>query len=124
MTVADLMTSPVLVVRVDATARAALLRMRRADVRHLAVTDADLRLVGVLSDRDLVRVSPPGRRVRALMTGDVLTVRPETLAREASALLLDHKIGALPVVDEEGRVVGMITETDFVRVAHQALGGG
>ena len=123
MTVADLMTAPAIVVRSDITARTALARMRRADVRHLAVTDAHERLVGVLSDRDLVRVTPPGKKVRALMTADVLTVRPETLAREASALLLDNKIGALPVVDGEGRVIGMVTETDFVRVAHQALGG-
>jgi CBS domain-containing membrane protein len=120
MTVADLMTTPPLVVRPSATTAWARTRMRRADVRHLAVVDARGQLAGILSDRDLAR---PGRTVADVMTSSPLSVRPETRASEASALLLDHKIGALPVVDEEGRVVGIVTETDFLRLAHQALGG-
>jgi CBS domain-containing protein len=125
--VADLMTPAPLCVRGSVTVRTALLRMRGADVRHLPVVDAHGRLIGFLSDRDLLRAegAPGGgdRKVEEVMTTDVLTVRPTTLASEVSALMLDRKIGAVPVSDDRGQVVGIVTETDFLRIAHEALGG-
>ena len=125
MTVADIMTSPPICVRRRTRASTAIARMRRADVRHLAVVDGGQRLLGILSDRDLLRVPDAARlTVGKLMTIEVLTVRPETHAHEASGMLLDRKIGALPVVDDDGRVLGMVTETDYLRVAHGALRGG
>lgn len=127
LSVAGLMTPSPLCVRRTATVRVALERMRRADVRHLPVVDARGRLVGFLSDRDLLRVegAPGGRdrKVEDVMTTDVLSVRPATLAREVSALLLDRKIGAVPVADDHGQVVGIVSETDFLRIAHEALRG-
>jgi CBS domain-containing protein len=127
LAVAELMTPSPIHVRPGASVDQALSQMGEADVRHLPVVDAAGRLVGIVSDRDLLRViSKPGGgqlKMQDVMTRDVLTVRPTTLAREASGLLLDHKIGGLPVIDDDGRLVGMVTETDFLRVAHQALGG-
>jgi len=48
------------------------------------------------------------------MTRSVITIGPEASAREGARLLLDHKIGALPVLDD-GHLVGILTETDIVR---------
>ena len=102
--------------------------MRLADIRHLPVVDERDHLLGILSDRDvgkaLARARGKSLRLDEVMTTDVLTVRPSTLAREATWLMLDHKIGSLPVVDDQQRLVGIVTETDFLRLAHQVLGGG
>lgn len=121
------MTSPVITIRKSENLTNAADEMRLADVRHLAVVDAKGRVVGMLSNRDLDRAR--GRpdattaQVADVMTDEVLTVKPESHACEASAILLDHKIGALPVVDDAGLPVGIISETDFLRVAHVSLGG-
>ena len=58
------------------------------------------------------------------MTRTVFTVCPDAPASEAAARVLEHKVGSLPVVDEDEELVGVITETDLLRVAHQALGHG
>jgi CBS domain-containing protein len=55
------------------------------------------------------------------MTAPCLSVPPERPAHEAIGILIRRKIGELPVVDGAGRLVGMITETDFLAVAHEAL---
>jgi CBS domain-containing protein len=80
----------------------------------------------MLSDRDVRRwvgAGMPGVHVAHAMARDVLSVRPTTLAHEAAAVMLDHKVGGLPVIDDDGRLVGILTETDLVRVAHRVLGG-
>jgi CBS domain-containing membrane protein len=127
VTVGSLMTPLPVTVRADATVGDADEEMHRSDFRHLPVIDDRGHLVGVLSQRDLVphlRTSA-GRatELAKIMVRDVLTVRPDTPAREASLLLLEHKIGALVVVDGDAQLVGMITETDFLRFAHEVLGG-
>jgi CBS domain-containing protein len=57
------------------------------------------------------------------MSHHVFTVTVATLAAEAAALMLQYKIGSLPVIGDEEQLVGVITETDLLRVACQALGG-
>jgi acetoin utilization protein AcuB len=91
--------------------------MRREGIRHLLVTDAG-RLCGVLSSRDLGRLVWEERAgaslrmpVSRIMTEDPVTVAPETGVHEAARLLLDGKIGALPVRDGE-RIVGIFTTQD------------
>ena len=54
-------------------------------------------------------------RASQFMTTDVITVRPETSIKEAAALLVDHEITALPVVDEHGELVGIVAESDLLR---------
>jgi CBS domain-containing protein len=53
----------------------------------------------------------------------VRTVAPGTSAAEAASLMVEHKISCLPVVGDDQQIVGIITETDFVRIAEQALLG-
>ncbi|MCS7006311.1 MAG: CBS domain-containing protein [Gaiellaceae bacterium] len=67
-------------------------------------------------------------RVSELMTEDVVTVRPEISLRDAAALLAERRISGVPVVDDEGRVVGVLSEADIVakaggpRHGHRLLG--
>lgn len=112
----------------------AIARFRNYSFRHLPVEHGN-RLVGIVSDRDLAFAFAlprgrrgPGhaarqpRRIEELMQADVHTVGPEASARAALELMLAHRIGALPVVVSEQRLVGIVTATDFLRLFEQDHG--
>ena len=102
--------------------------MRRKVIRHLLVTEGE-RLVGIVTDRD-IRLNLPSPAtslsvweinylltkltVGDVMTKAVITVEPERPIEEAARLILEHRIGALPVVSD-GRLEGILTETDLLR---------
>ncbi len=109
-------------------ANAALYLMKKSAIRHLLVT-AGKKLLGIVSDRDfrLVRPSPATslsiyeihyllekQKVKEIMTKKVVTVEPETPIAEAARLLLNRRIGALPVL-KGGELVGIISETDMLQ---------
>ena len=121
--VADLMSHDVTTVMDTTTVSEAQRRMRDSAVRHLPVVDERGRLIGILSDRDLLGALSAGVEalVGWIMTPRLKKVRSDTPAYEAARLMIDHKISALPVVEADGRLVGLVTETDFLRVAHQIL---
>lgn len=121
--VANLMSKELLVAREDDTVGHAARIMAEAEIRHLPVVDEVGDLVGLLSQRDLLACTDTHGRVRDLMSRDVLTVSPETAAYEAALLLWRHKIGSLPVTRDDGKLVGILTEADFVRVCYRLLGG-
>jgi CBS domain-containing protein len=127
MKIDQIMTRDVITIPRDAYTSLAELEMKLSQVRHLLVTDREQRLVGVVSQRDLVRTSERVHRTQLrideIMHGVPITTRPDGDAAEAAALLINKKIGCLPVVDEFERIVGIVTETDFVNVAYQALSG-
>jgi CBS domain-containing protein len=100
-------------------------------IRHLPVLE-DEQLVGMLSNRDLLAASlskaldfeAKHRRafmraveVTEVMTQDVDTVRPDDRADDAGRRMLQRKIGCLPVVDEQGAFLGLLTETDLLKAA-------
>jgi CBS domain-containing protein len=120
--VADLMSVEPRIVAPSDRAGAVLREMELSAFRHFPVAAADGRLLGVVSQRDLLRADA-NSHVSAIMSEDVKTVGPETPAHEAAYLLLRHKIGCLPVVSTAGALVGIITESDFLRVAYTLLGG-
>ncbi len=108
--------------------------MRLGRIRHMPVL-SDGKLVGILSQRDLFRAGistvlhlrPSAERewlakipVREVMTSPVITARPDMSVREAVQLMLDHKIGCLPVV-EKGELVGLLSETDCLRYLARLL---
>ena len=122
-TVANLMSRELIVARkTDSVGHAARI-MSEAEIRHLPVVDEDGALVGILSQRDLLACDEPRGRVRDLMSPDVLTVAPETAAYEAALMLWTHKIGCVPVTGDDGRLRGILTEADFVRLCYTLLGG-
>jgi CBS domain-containing protein/ribosome-associated translation inhibitor RaiA len=116
MRLEEIMTSRVVTIDPDETARVAWSRMRRERIRHLVVLDRG-RLVGVLSERDLGGPGGAqlrrGRLVRELMTRQVASAKPGTTLRQAANLMRGRLIGSLPVV-EDGRVVGIVTATDVL----------
>lgn len=125
--VRDLMTAGVFAVGENDSLETVRDLLDQRGIRHAPVVGASGALVGIISQRDLPRFTrldvPPEeaarleRTLRAaeIMTRDVFTVEPEEDIRRAARTLLDHKIGCLPVV-EGGRLVGIITEADFVRL--------
>jgi CBS domain-containing protein len=118
----QVMTREPVTVRLDDTTERARRTMSEGQFRHLPVLDKDGLLAGILSARDLA-AQPDLVHVRDLMQTDVKTVAPETEAYEAAYLLVRHKIGCVPVVEPDNRLVGIVTETDFVRIAYTLLGG-
>jgi acetoin utilization protein AcuB len=115
----------------DASVAAARSAMRRGRFHHLPVV-AGAELVGVVAQRDLE--VPPGVPVEAaeslddrplteVMTTEPVTVWPDEPVEAAARLLVEHAIGCLPVVGDEG-LVGILTESDLFSVLLRLLGGG
>jgi CBS domain-containing membrane protein len=130
------MTPDVHVVRPDdslATIRALMSEKR---IRHVPVVDDEGSLVGLVSERDLLRQAagiegtvPPSISEEvsaAIKVREVMTWHPETIetdeeAATAASVMLDNKYGCLPVL-EQGVLVGILTEADFVRYVAEGAG--
>jgi CBS domain-containing protein len=125
MTVGDLMTTNLLTVNVNETISEAHAEMEIGLVRHLPVVDERGRLVGILSDRDLIGAvhGRKPKRVADVMTRNVVTTQADAPASDAATKMLDHKIGSVLVVDDEETLIGMVTMTDYLEVARRALLG-
>ena len=134
--VKHIMTSEVVTFFAEQTLPLAEDVMRIHKFRHLPVVDSQRRLLGLVTQRDVLRaqisfltgLTEDERRARQddvhiskLMTRDVWTVGPETLASHAGQTLLDHRYSCLPVVDRDGVLVGIVTERDFLKLAIKAL---
>lgn len=93
-------------------------------IRHLPVVDEQGKLIGLITQRDLLAAGDAlDGRICDLMKAEIKTVSPSTPAYETAYLLLRHDIGCVPVTDDQGLLLGIVTDTDFVRVAYQCLGG-
>lgn len=123
--VKDVMSTVLVMAHRDQTIDEVDRQMLRAEIRHVPVVDASGHLVGVVSDRDLARaLSKLGRgsvRVGSVMTEPVVTAGESTPIADAIELMLEHKIGCLPVIGDGGALVGIVTETDCLRVALSSL---
>jgi len=128
--VRDLMTEDVIALQPDDNLAKLRDLFYERRIRHMPIVDGDGLLVGLVSQRDLLRnslvdqVNVPESveqavlerlQVRDLMTSQVDGVPPDLDIREAAQIMLEHKYGCLPVVDGERRLVGILTESDFVR---------
>jgi CBS domain-containing protein/predicted kinase len=128
MQVRDLMTRTLITVGPDTSVTEARSLMARERIRHLLITENN-RLVGIVTDRDIrLNLASPATSlsvwelnfllarltVGQVMTKSLIVVEPDRDSRDAARIMLDHKIGALPVLEGE-RLVGILTETDLVR---------
>ena len=120
MLVVERMTRPPVTITGGATVEQALALIEDQEIRHLPVVDAEETLVGILSEKDLLR-APSGDLVESVMTRDVITVTEYTPLEEAARVMADHKISSLPVM-RNGRLVGIITETNLFKVFLELLG--
>lgn len=124
-TVGDLMSAvPISLREIDRVSTAAR-EMTLAAIRHLPVVDARGRLIGLLSSTDVVAALAQKNdpEVGTIMARDLHTVRRESPAERAAATMIDQKLNALPVIGAGGELVGIITATDLLVVAYQALTG-
>lgn len=112
--------------------------MQERKFRRLPVVDAKGKLVGIVAERDLLYASPSPAtslsvwemnymlskiKIERLMSREIVTTTPDTVLEAAAHLMVVHRIGGLPVV-EEGQVVGIITETDIFKALVAMFGGG
>src|SRR5262245_10190077 len=127
MLVRDIMTRTPITVPIWTPIVEARALMAKARIRHLLVVDED-RLAGIVTDRDIrLNLASPATSlsiwelnyllarltVDQTMTSPVITIAPDSDAREAARIMLKNKIGALPVVEGK-RLVGIVTETDIM----------
>lgn len=122
MLVSNRMTKDPVTVTEDDLLIQARLKMQKGSFRQLPVV-SDGQLVGIITDRDMREHSGYLDRteVKAAMSKKPLVVAPATTLEAASQLLLKHKIGGLPVV-ENGRLVGIITRSDVLQAFLDVMG--
>jgi acetoin utilization protein AcuB len=136
MLVKERMTRQPIVAHPDLPVVEALNQMRQARIRRMPVVDKHGKLVGIVSDRDLLQASPSSATslsvweityllsritVHEVMTKSVITVTEDTPLEDAARIMADSKIGGLPVV-RDGALVGIITETDLFKLFLELLG--
>jgi acetoin utilization protein AcuB len=119
MKTAVAMTREVIVIAPEVSLRAAARVMEQRRIRHLPVLKAG-RLVGILSDRDVLRYSPrdegatPGPSCGEAMSPTPITCSPSTPISNAAGLMLEHRIDSLPVLNAAGDLVGLVTSYDLL----------
>jgi len=136
MFVGDRMSHPVISVHPKMSMGDALALMRKEHIRRLPVVDKRGKLVGIVTEEDLLHASQSDATslsiyevnylvsritLKEIMTQDVITVSEDTPLEDAARIMADNKIGAMPVV-RDGEVVGIITETDLFKVFLELLG--
>jgi acetoin utilization protein AcuB len=137
MLVGDRMSKPVLSVSPETPVQDALAQMRKENVSRYPVLNKKGKLVGIVSESDLLNASPSDATtlsvweinyllskitVERVMSKNVITVEEDSTLEEAARLMADHRIGGLPVIRNDS-VVGIITETDLFRLFLEMMGG-
>jgi acetoin utilization protein AcuB len=135
MLIRERMSQSVIYVTPETSVAEALNFMKGQHIRRLPVLKRD-KLVGIVSDKDLLNASPARATnlsvweltyllgkltIGEIMTREVLTVTEDTPIEEAARIMVDRKIGGLPVM-RGGEVVGMITETDLFKAFLEMMG--
>ena len=118
----EVMSKPVLTVEIDASLWDAWQLLFVSGLRHLVVLDNDGSSIAVISDRNVLAEPPASpEHLQARSVRDVigrlprLTVRPDDHPTVAAALMIEHNAEAVAVVDDTGRLVGIVSESDLVR---------
>ncbi|MBW1698854.1 MAG: CBS domain-containing protein [Deltaproteobacteria bacterium] len=138
MLVKDWMSRPVITVDENDSIQGAMGLLKKHNIRMLPVFKSG-KLTGIITDRDLKRASASDAstleihellylltkiKVREIMTKNPITVPLDFTVEETAEVLLQHKINGVPVMDKEGKLVGVITQTDLFRVIISLTGVG
>ena len=139
MLVRDRMSTPAVTITTGTPFQEAVKLMREGGFRRLPVVNKSGQLVGIVSERDLLHASPSPAsslsiwemnyllwklKIEELMTKKVVSVPPTAPIEKAAQLMVEKRIGGLPVTDMTGAVIGVITETDIFKTFVEMLGGG
>lgn len=128
----DVMTRDPITLRADASLADAIDIFQTRDIRHLPIVDEGGNLVGMLSDRDIRDALAPihvgedakprlSMRIASLMSGGVISVEEDDDVEEIIDLMLEHKVGAVPIVSGDGDLVGIVSYLDLLRVMESML---
>ena len=138
MLVRDRMSPNPVVITTDTSLKEALDLVRSKPFRHLPVVDENGKLVGIVTEKSLVYASPISAttlsvfevdyilsrtKIGQIIQGSVVAVGPDLPIEEAARVMVDHRIGCLPVVEDD-ELVGIISDTDIFRVFVEGMGGG
>lgn len=129
------MTAPAVTVQAQTSLLDAYNYMTENDIRRVPVVDKNGFLVGILTMSDILRTIPSffqnedlatdlllrDQKVQQVMTTDPLTIEPEDTVQDAAEVMLEYQVSGLPVT-AEGRVVGVITESDIFRLVVKSWG--
>lgn len=135
LTVGDLMLRDLKTAREEDSVEKVYASMLEGRFRHMPVVDANNCLVGIVSDRDLRNVlvfinDKDGERkaigdkkltIGRVMTPEPLAADPDDSLKTAVRVMIKHKFGCLPVVDEKERLLGLVTETDLLKLLEELL---
>jgi acetoin utilization protein AcuB len=140
MFVSQSMVSEILTIDKDATVFEAQEKMADKGIRHLPIVDDDNRLIGIVTDRDIRSALPYSlikekgsaeerQKLANLKVKDIMTQNPQTIPltytiQDALLLIQKKKVGAFPVVDEDGKLQGILSVRDLLRAFINVLGIG
>lgn len=131
MLIREWMTRNVITVTSDTSMMKASKILKENRIRRLPVVDADGRLVGIISDRDIKEASPSKAttldmhelyylvseiKVKDIMTRDPVTVRANDTVETVALQMIEKRIGGLPVIDDNGKLIGIISDSDVFKV--------
>ncbi len=131
MLIREWMTQDVITVTPDTSMMKASKILKENRIRRLPVVDAEGRLIGIVSDRDIKEASPSKAttldmhelyyllseiKVKDIMTRDPFTVRADDTVETVALNMIEKRIGGLPVVDDAGKLVGIISDSDVFKV--------
>ena len=137
MLVGERMSKPVISITPETTINVAFDLLRKNNIRRLPVLSKDGNLIGIVTELDLINASPSLATtlskwemnyllekitIEKVMSRDVITVDPSTPIEQAAKVMVDNKISGMPVM-ENGKIIGMITETDLFKVFLELMGG-
>ena len=119
LAVSQIMTTPSLTLELGASIIQARRLFREHGFRHLPLTTTDGRITGILSERDMLRHAAASAQRRASIadfaTREVLTATEETEIRTIAAIMLERRVGCIPIVDKDGISIGIVTRADILR---------
>ena len=135
ITIEEFMTSEPYTLREDDSINDAWEIMIGKHIRHIPVTDGENRVLGLVTQRDVLAATEPGAireaksashkvqsdfKLSEIMTRDIKVIHQSDSLRQAALFLQSHKYGCLPVVEDD-RLVGIITDSDFIDIAINLL---
>ncbi len=129
ITVSEIMSTQVRTINVSESVSAAKAIMKQEDIRHIPVVNDKNSLVGIISQRDILRaqvselandeakvIDEDSVSVEQIMSTKISSVHPSDPLRSAGIVMQKNKFGCMPVINDD-QLVGIITDTDFVTVA-------